>query len=135
MKNISYPAYLIPLESLETVEVVGHIREKSGADNAQKRETWTGENRPGWVVPIEFIRGTRLKTLPNGQQLESLETELVNVTVWAYEKPNIGIGDYIAFEKLSVGAMNGKSYFQALGVVKKEEEFELNFEGEVDGND
>ena len=135
MKNISYPAYLIPLESLETVEVVGDIREKLGADNAQKRESWTGENRPGWVVPIEFIRGTRLKTLPNGKQLESLETELVNVTIWAYEKPNIGIGDYVSFEKLSVGAMNGNSYFQALGVVKKEEEFELNFEGEVDGND
>lgn len=130
MKNISYPAYLIPLESLETVEVVGDIREKLGTDDVQKRESWTGENRLGWVVPIEFIRGTRLKTLPNGKQLESLETESINVTVWTHEKPNIGIGAYVSFEKLSVGAMNGKSYFQALGVVKKEEEFELNFEGE-----
>lgn len=101
----------------------------------QKRESWTGENRLGWVVPIEFIRGSRLKTLPNGKQLESLETESINVTVWTYEKPNIGIGAYVSFEKLSVGAMNGNNYFQALGVVKKEEEFELNFEGEVDGDD
>lgn len=135
MNKITFPNYLLPLEALESVEVIGDIREKVGVDEAQKRETWTGENRPGWVVPVEIIRGSRLKTLPNGKTLETLETEPLNVTVWAHKKPDFEPGAYVKFVGLSVGAVGGKTFFQALGIEQKEEEFELNFEGEVDGDD
>ena len=130
MNELAIPSYLLPLEALESVEVIGNIREKTGSDEAQKRETWTGENRPGWVVPVEIIRGSRLKTLPNGKELETLETEPLNVTVWAHKKPDFDPGTYVKFVGLSVGAMGGKTYFQALGIEPKEEDFNLNFEGE-----
>jgi len=130
VNELVVPSYLLPLEALESVEVIGNIREKTGTEEAQKRETWTGENRLGWVVPVEIIRGSRLKTLPNGRQLETLETEALNVTVWAHKKPDFEPGAYVKFVGLSVGAMGGKTYFQALGIEQKEEDFNLNFEGE-----
>lgn len=128
MNKIVHPQYLLPLESLETVEVVGTIRDKTDVDGVQKKESWTGENRLGWVVPIEIIRGTRMKKLPNGKELETLETEQIQVTVWAQKKPDFKSGDYVKFVGLSVGAMGGKIYFQALGIEKKDIEFDLNFE-------
>ena len=119
MNELAIPSYLLPLEALESVEVIGNIREKTGSDEA-----------PGWVVPVEIIRGSRLKTLPNGKELETLETEPLNVTVWAHKKPDFDPGTYVKFVGLSVGAMGGKTYFQALGIEPKEEDFNLNFEGE-----
>lgn len=128
MNKIVHPQYLLPLDSLESVEVVGTIRDKTDVDGVQKKESWTGENRLGWVVPIEIIRGTRMKKLPNGKELETLETEHIQVTVWAQKKPDFKAGDYVKFVDLSAGAMGGKIYFQALGVEKKDIEFDLNFE-------
>lgn len=124
---ILFPQYLLPLESLEYVEVIGDIREKVDSDSVQKTESWSGEQRKGWLVPIEVIRGTKMKTLPNGKQLETLETEQFKVTVWMHEKPDFKPGDYVNFTGLSVGAMGGNLYLQALGIEKKDIEFDLDF--------
>lgn len=126
MQNLNYPSYLLPLDEFKAVEVIGSIREKKDRAGEIKRETWTGKSLPGWVVPIEIIRGSRKKTLPNGKMLEIMDSETVNVTLWSTEKPDLSVGDYAEFSGLMAGAVDGKIYIQALKVEKIEADFDLS---------
>lgn len=126
MKNFSYPNYLMPLDEFLSIEVIGDVREKKDKDGKRKSEMWTGENRLGWVIPVEVIKGSRKKKLPNGRLLEIMDTEIINVTLWSEERPDLSIGDYAAFSGLMVGAVDGKVYIQALKVEKIVTDFNLN---------
>lgn len=133
MKQYSLPAYLYGFQDFSAVEIVGKIQEKTDNDGTQKHETWTGENRAGWVVPVELTRGVRQKRLPNGKILQTLDTETIKITVWAHEKPVFQIGDYVTFSGLAVGAFastrGAKMFFQATGIEPVAQDFSLDFEG------
>lgn len=127
MQNLNYPKYLLPLEVFSSAEVIGVIREKKDSSGEPKKETFTGENLPGWVIPVEIVRGLRKKTLPNGNVLETADSETVNVTLWSKEKPHLEMGDYVSFFDLMVGAYEGRIYVQALKVEKVSSRFDLDF--------
>ena len=110
-----FPNYLLPVNAItNAVQITGAIRPKNDADGVQKFAEWNG--CPGWVVPVEIIQGTFKKTLPNGKTVESLNLKRLNVTVWSATKPTATVGDYVRFEDLGVGAVDGALFFQALGV-------------------
>jgi len=125
MADFSFPTYLLPLEALSTVEVLGPPREKTSEDGTPKKESWTGQNRMGWIIPVEIVRGTREKTLPTGKVLPVFDTEIFNVTVWMNEKPQVKPGEYVSFSGLAVGAMGGKIFLQALSVDSVDTDFTL----------
>ncbi|WP_459589856.1 hypothetical protein [Corynebacterium camporealensis] len=71
----------------------------------------------GYKLPVEVVRGSREKRMPNGDVMEVLETKTVNVTVWAPAPPTVSEGDYVVFKDLMVGAVESSLFYQALGVV------------------
>lgn len=116
MDKMNIPNYLTPIESLTaSVEVVGAVREKTDSEGVQKRSP-VFDGALGWVVPVEIVRGTRTKRLPNGDELNVLDTDTVNVTVWNNSIPSVKAGDYVAFVSPMVGAVESSLFVQALGV-------------------
>lgn len=113
--NQNIPSHLLPIASLvDSVEVVGDVREKTDRDgNIRRSEHF---NAPGWIVPVEIIRGTRQKHLPDGKTAEILDAFILNCTVWSAKKPAVKVGDYVEFDGLMIGAVEGNLYAQALGV-------------------
>lgn len=123
---MNIPNYLTPIESLMTsVEVVGAVREKTDSEGVQKRSPVFG-GALGWVVPVEIVRGTRTKRLPSGDEVNVLDTDTVNVTVWNNATPTVQAGDYVKFESLMVGAVESSLFFQALGVTLSGDTDELS---------
>lgn len=113
---MNVPNYLTPIESLMTsVEVVGAVREKTDSEGVQKRSP-VFDGALGWVVPVEIVRGTRTKRLPSGDELNVLDTDTVNVTVWNTTAPTVKPGDYVEFVSPMVGAVESSLFIQALGV-------------------
>lgn len=108
----TYPNYLLPIDAFQTVEVVREVREKTDENGNQKRAAWNG--LPGWVVPVEVIRGEREKALPNGKTVTVLDSDVINVTVWNERRPGVAVGDYVTFDGLAFGAVDSSLFVQAL---------------------
>lgn len=123
----SFPAYLLPLEAVKNAQVVREIREKTDANGAHKTANWNG--LPGWVVPVEIVRGTREKVMPGGQTLTVLDSAEMSITVWSRQKPAVAVGDYVSFDGLAFGAVEGAIYAQALGCSRHDEKLDLLFGG------
>lgn len=126
---MTFPSYLFPLKSLENIQVIGDVREKTDYKTAeQKTVDWFGSVLFSWTVPVEVVRGIREKVLPSGEKLTVFDTEKMNITVHTKEKPSIKNGDYVYFSDVAFGAMDGKIFIQALDVAPFDDEFLLNFE-------
>lgn len=130
MNNIAnFPSYLTPLSSLVgEVEVVGEVREKTDREGKKVISKWNG--MPGYIVPIEYVQGIKAKALPNGRSVETMNLAQANITIWGTE-PKVKTGDYVLFENLAVGAVDGKLFFQATGIKLHESADELDLMGEA----
>lgn len=126
---MTFPSYLFPLKSLENIQVIGDVREKTDYKTGeQKTVDWFGSVLFSWTVSVEVVRGIREKVLPSGEKLTVFDTEKMNITVHRKEKPSIENGDYVYFSDVAFGAMEGKIFIQALDVTRLDDEFLLNFE-------
>lgn len=117
-KNMIPPEYLIPVVPLvNPVELVGDITEKVDAKGNQRTCKWV-PGLPGWVAPIEVIRGRRKKRLPGGKDAEVLDVQRLNVTVWSSSRPVGHVGDYVKLRFPHVGAIDsGSFYLQCFGII------------------
>lgn len=70
------------------------------------------------------MRGRKRKTLFNGRSAEVPVLDEISVTVWAESAPSVQVGQYVRLSGVMVGAVEGSTYVQALGVaaVQREEE-------------
>lgn len=122
---MSIPAYLTPLTALTSpVEITGPVREKKDQEDVQKRSQ-AFDNRLGWIVPVEIVRGTRQKRLPTGEVMDVLDTQALNVSVWTNARPTAQPGDYVSLVKPMIGSVEGNIFVQALGVEAVEEDDSL----------
>jgi hypothetical protein len=122
---MSIPAYLVPLTALTSpVEITGPVREKKDQDDVQKRSQ-AFDNRLGWIVPVEIVRGTRQKRLPTGEVMDVLDTQALNVSVWTNARPTAQPGDYVSLVSPMIGSVEGNIFVQALGVEAVEEDDSL----------
>lgn len=122
---MSIPTYLTPLTALTSpMEITGPVREKKDQDDQQKRSPAFDE-RLGWIVPVELVRGTRQKRLPTGEVMEVLDTQSLNVTVWSNSRPKGQPGDYVSLVKPMIGSVEGNIFVQALDVKAVEADDEL----------
>lgn len=116
------PSYLVPagLLATEPVEVTrGPEMKLVGEGEAKKPKT--NQNFPGrfgYAMAVEVVRGVKQKNLPNGKTVEVAVLDEINVTVWAESVPEVGPGDYVHLRGVMVGAVDGTTYVQALGVAK-----------------
>lgn len=128
MSNIQFPNYLLPLDAITyQVQITGEVKEKTDQNGNQKYANWNAQ--PGWVVPIEIIRGTLTKVLPDGTKAEALDLMRLNVTVWSATKPNAPLGSYVTLTGLAVGAVDGNIFVQATGVQPSESNVDELFGG------
>lgn len=111
-----YPSYLTPLSLFGSAQVSRDVTEKTDQDGVQKRSDWA--DAPGWIIPVEGIVGERTKKMPDGRSASILDTQDLNVTVWSAHRPAVAMGDYVQFEGLAAGAVQGNLFFQATGVKK-----------------
>lgn len=119
-ENQTIPSHLTPLELLAgAVEVLADPREKTGENGEIKRSK--DFNAAGWIVPVELVRGTRTKALPDGRTATVLDTEQLNITVWSDSRPLVSPGMYVRLITPMVGAFNGAIYVQCLGLVPADE--------------
>lgn len=119
-ENQTIPSHLTPLELLAgAVEVLADPREKTGENGEIKRSK--DFNAAGWIVPVELVRGTRTKALPDGRTATVLDTEQLNITVWSDSRPLVSPGMYVRLVSPMVGAFNGSIYVQCLGIVAADE--------------
>lgn len=119
-ENQTIPSHLTPLELLAgAVEVLADPREKTGENGEIKRSK--DFNAAGWIVPVELVRGTRTKALPDGRTATVLDTEQLNITVWSDSRPLVSPGMYVRLVSPMVGAFNGSIYVQCLGLVAADE--------------
>lgn len=118
---MNIPSHLIPVNVYHSpMEVVGEVREKRDQEGAQKRSGHF--DALGWVVPVEVVRGTRQKPLPDGSTATVLDVDRLNVTVWSNTTPRAMVGSYVEFISPMIGAMDGNIYVQALGVNEHQED-------------
>lgn len=114
----AYPSYLVPVDGLvQSMEVVGQVTEKTQQDGSPK----TRDGVPGWVVPVDYIRESRSRTLRDGTTETLRKTDTINVTVWAKKKPSTHVGDFVHFEGLGFGAFQGSLFYQAFGLTVDDE--------------
>jgi hypothetical protein len=112
-KNI--PSHLTPVSLITgAVEVMADPREKTDSNGDIKRSK--DFNAAGWIVPVEVVRGTRTKALPDGREVSVLDTEPINITVWSDSRPLVSAGMYVRLIEPMIGAFNGSIYVQCLGV-------------------
>lgn len=122
---MSIPTYLTPLTALTSpMEITGPVREKKDQEDVQKRSPAFDE-RLGWIVPVEIVRGTRQKRLPTGEVMDVLDTEALNITVWNNAAPRVQPGDYVSLVKPMIGSVEGNIFVQALDVKAVEADDEL----------
>lgn len=122
---MSIPTYLTPLTALTSpMEITGPVREKKDQEDVQKRSQ-AFDNRLGWIVPVEIVRGTRQKRLPTGEVMDVLDTEALNITVWNNAAPRVQPGDYVSLVKPMIGSVEGNIFVQALDVKAVEADDEL----------
>lgn len=122
---MSIPNYLTPLMALTSpMEITGPVREKKDQEDVQKRSQ-AFDNRLGWIVPVEIVRGTRQKRLPTGEVMEVLDTQALNVSVWNNAAPPVQPGDYVSLVKPMIGSVEGNIFVQALDVKAVEADDEL----------
>lgn len=120
-ENKTIPGHLTPLALLAgAVEVLADPREKTGENGEIKRSK--DFNAAGWTVPVELVRGTRTKALPDGRTATVLDTEQLNLTVWSDSRPLVSPGMYVRLVAPMVGAFNGSIYVQCLGLVSADED-------------
>lgn len=111
---VNFPDYLTPVAVFTgALEVVGEIREKTDKEGNRKLSPWN--SMPGWVVPIEYVKGTKTKSLPSGETVESMNLVQMNVTVWGAQ-PVLRPGVYAVLENPAVGAVDGNLFVQATGI-------------------
>ena len=109
------PSHLTPVSLITgAVEVMADPREKTDSNGDIKRSK--DFNAAGWIVPVEVVRGTRTKALPDGREVSVLDTETINITVWSDSRPLVSTGMYIRLIEPMIGAFNGAIYVQCLGV-------------------
>lgn len=119
---MSIPNYLTPLTALTTpMEITGPVREKKDQEDVQKRSQ-VFDNRLGWIVPVEIVRGTRQKRLPTGEVMDVLDTQALNITVWNNAAPQAQPGTYISLVKPMIGSVEGTIFVQALDVKAVEDD-------------
>lgn len=122
---MSIPAYLMPLTAFTSpLEVTGPVREKKDREDVQKRSP-AFDGKPGWIVPVEIVRGTRQKRLPTGEAMDVLDTEVINVTVWNNVRPTVQPGMYISLVNPMIGSVEGTIFVQALDVKAVEDDDDL----------
>lgn len=122
---MNIPNYLTPLEAFTApMEITGPVREKKDQDGVQKRSQ-AFDNRLGWIVPVEVVRGTRQKRLPTGEMMDVLDTETINVSVWNNVAPQAQPGDYVSLVSPMIGSVEGNIFVQALDVKAVEADDEL----------
>lgn len=122
---MSIPNYLTPLTALTApMEITGPVREKKDQEDVQKRSQ-AFDNRLGWIVPVEVVRGTRQKRLPTGEVMDVLDTQALNITVWNNAAPQAQPGTYISLVKPMIGSVEGTIFVQALDVEAVEDDDEL----------
>lgn len=116
------PNYLTPLAAFTSpMEITGPVREKKDQEDMQKRSPAFDE-RLGWIVPVEVVRGTRQKRLPTGEVMDVLDTEALNITVWNNAAPRVQPGDYVSLVKPMIGSVEGTIFVQALDVKAVEDD-------------
>lgn len=116
------PNYLTPLAAFTSpMEITGPVREKKDQEDVQKRSPAFDE-RLGWIVPVEIVRGTRQKRLPTGEVMDVLDTEALNITVWNNARPTAQPGDYVSLVKPMIGSVEGTIFVQALDVKAVEDD-------------
>lgn len=109
------PSHLTPVSLLTgAVEVMADPREKTDSNGDIKRSK--DFNAAGWIVPVEVVRGTRTKALPDGREVSVLDSETINITVWSDSRPLVSAGMYVRLIEPMIGAFNGSIYVQCLGV-------------------
>jgi len=109
------PSHLTPVSLLTgAVEVMADPREKTDSNGDIKRSK--DFNAAGWIVPVEVVRGTRTKALPDGREVSVLDSETINATVWSDSRPLVSAGMYVRLIEPMIGAFNGSIYVQCLGV-------------------
>lgn len=109
------PSHLTPVSLITgAVEVMADPREKTDSNGDIKRSK--DFNAAGWIVPVEVVRGTRTKALPDGREVSVLDTETINITVWSDSRPLVSTGMYVRLIEPMIGAFNGSIYVQCLGV-------------------
>lgn len=128
MASIPVPAYMVPASilAMDAVEVTrGPKMKTEGKDENKKPKT--NDNFPGrvaYTMAVEVIRGTKQKTLEDGQKPVVPILDEISVTVWAERAPEVRPGDYVRLQGVMVGAVTNEGdrdavlYVQALGVSK-----------------
>lgn len=126
MESFYIPDYLIRTEIFNSsFEVVGEPRVKTDQAGIEKISGWNG--LPGWIIPLEYIAGSKKKALPSGKDVETFILKQFNVTIWKKVLPDFEIGDYVTLDEPLIGAVQGNIFVQAMGIQKiKKEEFSLN---------
>lgn len=122
MASIAVPSYMVPAGILATepVEVTRGPELKLVGEGDQKKPK-ANANFPGraaYSMAVEVIRGTKEKTLADGQKRVVPILDEISVTVWVESAPEVGPGDYVRLHGVMVGAVDGTAYVQALGVAK-----------------
>ena len=122
MSRMTVPPYLVPagLLASEPVEVT-RAPELVLVDEKPKANS----NFPGcqaYRMAVEVVRGSKKKTLVDGRTVEVALLDEIAVTVWTASAPSAQVGQYVRLSGLMVGAVDGSTYVQALGVsaVKRE---------------
>lgn len=115
MNNKNIPNYLTPVDLLcGPVEVLADPREKTDENGEVKRSK--DFEAPGWIVPVELIRGTRTKVFPDGTTATVVDDEQINITVWSENRPLVSPGMYVRLVAPMIGGFKGSIFVQCLGL-------------------
>lgn len=126
MSSVTVPTYMIPASVLATEPVeVTRAPEMRTVGEGKKEKPKVSDYFPGRIaysLAVEVERGRKRKILLDGRSGEVPVLDEVSVTVWAESAPSVKVGQYVRLSGVMVGAVEGSTYVQALGVdaVKRE---------------
>lgn len=115
------PKYMIgideisgPVQVTREPEVV--MQRENGEVTDRRKESNAFPGCTAYRVEVEYYAGERIKIRPNGEEKTVELLGQTNVTVWSQTPVTAHVDDYVVFEHLMVGGMQGGPYFQAQGL-------------------
>lgn len=115
------PKYMIgideisgPVQVKQEPEVV--MQRENGEVTDRRKESKAFPGCTAYRVEVEYIADVYEKVMLNGEVEINKIFGQMNVTVWSQTPVTAHVDDYVVFERLMVGGMQGGPYFQAQGL-------------------
>lgn len=109
------PKHMLSATALtHAVEVISAPELVMKDGEVKKSKSFAG--RQPYRLTIEWSRGARQKARPDGSTIDVLDLDQQNVTIWSDTVITAEVGTYVVLDQVMIGAVDGLTYVQALGL-------------------